>query len=171
MRLLSRCCADSALRARSEVCVSCTYKFKLKKARAFHHVPDPRGPRAGQKLFTLQTVPPRLRGLDGDPSGAARAGGSHLHAGVDIAPNQREMLERLCRYVSRPPVASERLALSASGHVRYTLKTPYRDGTTHVVLEPLYLMARLAGAGAAVARAPDEIPRRVCSTRFGCGRR
>lgn len=37
-----------------------------------------------------------------------------------------------------------RLVLSASGHVRYTLKTPYRDGTTHLVLEPLDLMARLA---------------------------
>ena len=102
------------------------------------------GPRAGQKLFTLQTVPPRLQGLEGDPNGAARAGGFSLHAGVDIAPNQREKLERLCRYVSRPPVASERLALTASGHVRYTLKTPYRDGTTHIVLEPLDLMARLA---------------------------
>jgi hypothetical protein len=49
-----------------------------------------------------------------------------------------------CRYVSRPPVACERLALTASGQVRYTLKTPYRDGTTHIVLEPLDLMARLA---------------------------
>jgi hypothetical protein len=28
--------------------------------------------------------------------------------------------------------------------VRYTLKTPYRDGTTHVVFEPLDFMARLA---------------------------
>jgi hypothetical protein len=75
---------------------------------------------------------------------AARAGGFSLHAGVDIAASEREKLERLCRYISRPPVASERLALSASGQVRYTLKTPYRDGTTHVVLEPLDLMARLA---------------------------
>ena len=41
-------------------------------------------------------------------------------------------------------MASERLALTASGQVRYTLKTPYRDGTTHIVLEPLDLMARLA---------------------------
>ena len=63
---------------------------------------------------------------------------------MDIASHQREKLERLCRYVSRPPVASERLALTASGQVRYTLKTPYRDGTTHIVLEPLDLMARLA---------------------------
>ncbi len=28
--------------------------------------------------------------------------------------------------------------------MRYTLKTLYRDGTTHIVLEPLDLMARLA---------------------------
>ncbi len=41
-------------------------------------------------------------------------------------------------------MACERLALMASGQVRYTLKTPYRDGTTHIVLEPLDLMARLA---------------------------
>lgn len=28
--------------------------------------------------------------------------------------------------------------------MRYALKTPYRDGSTHIVLEPLDLMARLA---------------------------
>jgi len=28
--------------------------------------------------------------------------------------------------------------------VRYQLKTPYRDGTTHVILEPLDFIARLA---------------------------
>jgi hypothetical protein len=67
-----------------------------------------------------------------------------LHAGVDIAPHERQKLERLCRYVSRPPVAVDRMALTASGEVRYTLKTPYRHGTTHIVFEPLDLMARLA---------------------------
>jgi hypothetical protein len=63
---------------------------------------------------------------------------------VAIAPRERGKLERLCRYVSRPPIAIERLALTASGQVRYQLKTPYRDGTTHIILEPLDLMARLA---------------------------
>ena len=43
-----------------------------------------------------------------------------------------------------PPVASERLALTGSGHVRYALKTPYRDGTRQLVLEPLELRGRLA---------------------------
>ena len=76
--------------------------------------------------------------------GAAKAGGFSLQAGLDIQPHQREKLERLCRYVSRPPLAAERLALTSSGQVRYTLKTAYRDGTTHIVLEPLDLLARLA---------------------------
>ena len=105
------------------------------------------GPRAGQKLFTLQTLPgsatPEAE-QQGDHRGAAQARGFSLHAGIDIQPGQRQKLERLCRYVSRPPVAVDRMALTASGQVRYTLKTPYRDGTTHIVLEPLDLMARLA---------------------------
>jgi hypothetical protein len=104
------------------------------------------GPRAGQKLFTLQTVPARDEAGEqqGEHRGVASAGGFSLHAGIGIAPGQRQKLERLCRYVSRPPVAEDRLAVMPSGHVRYTLKTPYRDGTTHIVLDPLDLMARLA---------------------------
>jgi hypothetical protein len=35
-------------------------------------------------------------------------------------------------------------ALTAQRLVRYTLKTPYRDGTTHVMFEPLDFIARLA---------------------------
>jgi hypothetical protein len=41
-------------------------------------------------------------------------------------------------------VSVERLHLTAQGQVRYRLKTPYRDGTTHIVLEPLDFVARLA---------------------------
>jgi len=80
----------------------------------------------------------------GDSRGAANAGGCSLHAGLDIPPHQRDKLERLCRYVSRPPMALERMAPTSTGQVRYALKTAYRDGTTHIVLEPLDLMARLA---------------------------
>jgi hypothetical protein len=92
------------------------------------------GPRAGQKLFTLQTVPARLHGLEGNINGAATSAGFSLHAGIDLQPGQHAKLERLYRYVSRPPVATERLAMTSSGQVRYQLKTPYRDGTTHIVV-------------------------------------
>jgi len=54
----------------------------------------------------------------GGHRGAAQAGGFSLHAGIDIQPHQRLKLERLCRYVSRPPVSVDRMALAASGQVR-----------------------------------------------------
>jgi hypothetical protein len=40
--------------------------------------------------------------------------------------------------------STRRCSATWPGRVRYTLKTPYRNGTTHIVLEPLDLMARLA---------------------------
>jgi len=99
------------------------------------------GPRAGQKVFALQTVP--ARAAEPRP-GVAQYAGFSLHAGLGVEAAQREKLERLARYVSRPPVAVERLALTVQGQVRYRLKTPYRDGTTHIVLEPVDFIARLA---------------------------
>lgn len=41
-------------------------------------------------------------------------------------------------------MSEKRLSLTPNGNVRYQLKTPYRDGTTHVIFEPLDFMARLA---------------------------
>jgi len=46
--------------------------------------------------------------------------------------------------ITRPAITEPRLSLTPSGNVRYQLKTPYRDGTTHVIFEPLDFMARLA---------------------------
>jgi hypothetical protein len=56
----------------------------------------------------------------------------------------RNKRERLCRYIARPAVAFPRLSLSSTGKVVYTLKTPYRDGTTQVAFEPVDFIARLA---------------------------
>jgi len=44
-------------------------------------------------------------------SAAAQAGGFSLHAGVSIGHGQRAKRERLCRYVSRAPLAQDRLTL------------------------------------------------------------
>jgi hypothetical protein len=74
----------------------------------------------------------------------AKANGFSLHAGVWAGANDRPKLERLCRYITRPAVSNERVALTDCDHVRYSLKTPYRDGTTHVYFNPLDFIARLA---------------------------
>jgi pyruvate/2-oxoglutarate dehydrogenase complex dihydrolipoamide acyltransferase (E2) component len=41
-------------------------------------------------------------------------------------------------------VSEARLSLTPGGLVRYQLKTPYSDGTTHVLFEPLDVIVRLA---------------------------
>jgi hypothetical protein len=45
--------------------------------------------------------------------------------------------QTLCRYITRPAIANE---LLAAGQVVLTLKTPYRDGTTHLVMSPREFM-------------------------------
>jgi hypothetical protein len=57
---------------------------------------------------------------------------------------QRARLERLCRYITRPPIATKRLSVDCQGRVVYRYKQPFRDGSTHVVSELLDFMARLA---------------------------
>jgi hypothetical protein len=46
-------------------------------------------------------------------------GGFSLHTVVSTADQQRQKLERLCRYVSRPAMSEKRLVLTASGSIRY----------------------------------------------------
>ena len=112
------------------------------------------GPQAGRKVFTLQTLPASDEPFD---DGVGKVAGFSLHAGVATRADERKKLERLCRYISRPAVSEKRLSLTPNGNIRYQLKTPYRDGTTHVIFEPLDFIARLA------ALAPKP---RVNLTRF-----
>ena len=100
------------------------------------------GPQQGRKVLTLQTLPDC--GSD-DPCArtAGHVAGFSLHAGVAAKAHERDKLERLCRYVARPAVSTRRLSLTRNGQVRYELKTPYNDGTTHVIFEPLDFIARL----------------------------
>jgi hypothetical protein len=91
------------------------------------------GPRAGQKVFTLQAIP--AEPPQEQKKGVAQAARFSLHAGVGIKADARGKLERLCRYVNRPAVAEERLALTERGKYRLELKTAYRDGTTDLMLE------------------------------------
>ena len=80
------------------------------------------------------------------PSGRCCAAvvGYSVHAGVCVPARDRMRLERLARYAGRPPLASERLSLLPDGRLLYRLKHRWRDGTTHVIYEPLELLERLA---------------------------
>ncbi len=108
-----------------------------------------------------------IRPLDRPDPGlerVAKANGFSLHAGVNCEGSQRDKRERLCRYIARPAVAVPRLSLSSTGKVVYTLKTPYRDGTTQVAFDPADFIARLAAlAWPAASKAQSQsnaLPRR-----------
>jgi hypothetical protein len=70
--------------------------------------------------------------------------GFDLHANVWVSGNDRAGLERLCRYVLRPPFAQERLRLRSDGRIALELKQAWHDGTRDLVFEPLELLERLA---------------------------
>ncbi len=80
----------------------------------------------------------------GVPPRCVRHGGMSLHADVAVPEHDRRRLERLCRYVARPPLALDRLEELPDRRLSYRLKTPWRDGTTHVVMERRELLERLA---------------------------
>ena len=109
------------------------------------------GPEAGEPWRRLgDRVEPGEEEEDGVEPGArvpprcVRHGGMSLHADVAVPARDRRRLERLCRYVARPPLALDRLEAMADGRLAYRLKTPWRDGTTHVVMERHELLERLA---------------------------
>ncbi len=84
------------------------------------------GPQQGRKVFTLQTLPDC--GDDPLASTVGKVAGFSLHAGVAARANEREKLERLCRYIARPAVSTKRLSLTRNGQVRYELETHYKAG-------------------------------------------
>jgi Putative transposase. len=100
------------------------------------------GPRAGQKVLSLQTIP-RQEALP-TPHRCVNEQGFSLHAEVRCAAHQRKKLEPLCRSITRPAKVYERLISPRAGDVVLQLKSPYQDGTTPIGMSPLAFMQRLA---------------------------
>jgi hypothetical protein len=99
-------------------------------------------PRAGHKVLSLQSLSPPSE--PASPALCAKAHGFSLHAATRCAADQRNELEQLCRYITRPAIANARLSCNRAGEVALRLKTPYQDGTTHIVMSPLEFLQRLA---------------------------
>ena len=51
---------------------------------------------------------------------------------------------KLCRYLLRPPDAQERLRRMGDDRLLLTLKTPWADGTRHLLFAPEELLEKLA---------------------------
>ena len=117
--------SDEARTLRPLQAAGCTYRIAF-------------GPRAGQKVLTVQGVMPR--DADFKQPLCADISGFSLHAVVRCGADDRQALEQLCRYITRPALANERVQTNAAGQVVLKLKTPWRDGTTHLVMWPLEFM-------------------------------
>jgi hypothetical protein len=101
------------------------------------------GTRAGRRVQTAGMVcKPEEEARNGPR--CANVAGFSVHANVAIREHRRDQLERLCRYASRPPVAAERLGRLPDGRLSYRMKTPWRDGTTHVIFSASEFLEKLA---------------------------
>lgn len=100
------------------------------------------GRRRGRHLLRLAT--------GGDAAEAAiirrrcaDVAGFNVHASVRVRANDRDGLERLVKYLARPPIASDRLSELPDGRLALAFKHPWRNGTTHVVFTPHELIEKL----------------------------
>jgi hypothetical protein len=100
------------------------------------------GERAGERTKKLVRAVRAAEARLASPF-VAEVGGVNIHAGVAVHGRDRQALERLCRYVTRPPIALERLTERADGCVEVAFRKPWRDGTRAVVLTAEDLLARL----------------------------
>ncbi|MBK9261998.1 MAG: transposase [Polyangiaceae bacterium] len=91
---------------------------------------------------------PKKQVVDGPRVGkgacAVIVDGFNVYAGDAIDGRDRKRVERICRYLARPPIATERLTETGDGdELRYELKKAWKDGTRYVTLDPYGLMARI----------------------------
>ena len=108
---------------------------------------------AGRSALGARAAAAWVARLGGDPRAevtffpdkrSVQVSGFSLYVGPAVAPCARERLERLCRYVARPPLATRRLHLTPDGKVLYRFRKPWKDGSHSVLLEPLAFVERLA---------------------------
>ncbi|WP_222595369.1 transposase, partial [Corallococcus exiguus] len=109
------------------------------------------GPEDALQAYQAHSLQQRLRWTEVDvrppPNKQPRCAlleGFSLHANTHLHANDRQGLERRCRYGARGALALERLSRAEDGRIAYRMKRPLPDGTTHLLLTGLELLRRLA---------------------------
>ena len=98
------------------------------------------GERAGKRARRVQVLGGTELAL---PPRCASFAGYGLLAGVGFKASDRAGLERLCRYILRPPLAKDRLQRREDGNVVVGLKRVWSDGASALVFSPSELVERL----------------------------
>jgi hypothetical protein len=86
---------------------------------------------------------PGLRFVEFSGERCAEADGFTLHANVRVHGRRRRQLERICRYMARPAIATQRLERLDDGRLRYRLRHAFHDGTRAILFDPLTLLEKL----------------------------
>ena len=123
------------------------------------------GSRSGASVETQEGVAPEEPSDSAGSLGRNRAAhGASLFVGSAFPPSRRPSLERLCRYVARPPLAADRLEWTPDGKVRYRLAHVRSDGTAAVIFEPIELDRETGRAGPTPPEPCRSIPRPMWSS-------
>jgi len=69
--------------------------------------------------------------------------GFSLHANTSINSLQRDRLYKLIEYIARGPVSNKRLEITKAGLVKLELKTPWSNGTTHLLFSKEEFLEKL----------------------------
>ena len=70
--------------------------------------------------------------------------GFSLHCNTAVNTHSRDGLRNLVEYMARGPLSNERLEVLPDGKVKLKLKTPWHDGTSHLLLTPSEFLEKLA---------------------------
>ena len=101
------------------------------------------GPRAGRRVIRLVA---QASGLDDDqqqPEVSTPGFGFNVYARTRVCAGDKKGLERMARYLTRPPIAQKRLKKLGNGSIELMLKRPWKDGTSSFIFDPLDFMAKL----------------------------
>ena len=99
------------------------------------------GDRAGLPVRRVLSDP--ARGVRTSPLCYVSRGFS-LHAARRVEADDREGLEQLCSYVTRPPLAGGSLDKVADDKYLFKLKSSWSDGTSYIILSGHELLEKLA---------------------------
>ena len=70
--------------------------------------------------------------------------GFSLHANTSTKTHQRDRLAKLIEYVARGALSNDRLEITPNGKVKLQLKTPWSDGTSHLLFTPSEFIEKLS---------------------------
>jgi hypothetical protein len=111
----------------------------LQAASVEHRVAT--GPRVGSAVPRIRAAEPAA--LPSRTGRSHESGGFSIHAAPPLAGDERHRLARLARYITRPPIDPAAIEAAPGGKLRYRLKQPFADGTTHVEFSPQELVEKL----------------------------